>query len=175
MQDQGQLFGKYPGVVIDYDQVTRTCRVQIPGISDGGDSHLIAEIMYPLGDKPRIIDGQHHTEIEMLPGDHVWLEFIGGDQRYPLIVGYRSPNSGNSLGWRRWHHANIEITADGVLRLNANAIEFNAATTITTTADTATINAKTQVNGSQLKHNSKNVGDTHQHSDPQGGNTGVPI
>lgn len=126
MTDYGLMLGKYPAVVESYDQATRTCRVEIPGITDGGDVLPVAEIMYPIGDKSRIVAGKIQSEIEMMPGDTVWIEFIGGDQRYPLIVGYRCANDGNSINWRRWHHANIEINADGVLRLNAEKIELVA-------------------------------------------------
>ncbi|MGZ8220073.1 MAG: hypothetical protein ACXWT0_00345 [Methylobacter sp.] len=173
MKDYGTLPGRYPAIIKDYDKVTRTCRVEIPGITEGGDVFPIAEIEYPIGDKARPVAGQHPTEIEMLINDLVWVAFIGGDQRFPLITGYRNPSYGNDVDWRRFHHANIEMTADGIMRFNANAIELNATTTITTTADTATINAKTQINGASLKHNSKSVGDTHTHAhgDPT---TGVP-
>lgn len=175
--DYGTYPGKYPAFVESYDQTTRQVRVSIPGITDGKDVFPLAEIGYPVGDKSRTVEGQHATEIEILAGDHVWVEFIGGDERYPLITHYRNPNapSSNSINWRRWHHANIEMTADGTLKLNANIIELNATTTITTNADTATINAKTQINGTVLKHNAKSISDTHAHADPQGGNTGAPI
>lgn len=115
MEDYGFMPGKYPAVVADYDQVTRTCKVSIPGITDGGDTLLIAEILYPLGDKSLISEGKISSEIEILVGDLIWVEFIGGDPRYPLIVGYRNPNTGNSANWRRWHHANIESVANGVM------------------------------------------------------------
>ncbi|MCY1184902.1 hypothetical protein D9M73_256330 [compost metagenome] len=59
------------------------------------------------------------TEIEILPGDLVWVEFIQGDPRYPLITGWRNPTQGNSKGWRRWHHANIEQLASQQMRLIA--------------------------------------------------------
>jgi len=173
MENYGSYPGRYPATVKYYDKITRTCRVEIPGITDGGDVLPNAEIEYPIGDKSKIVGNQHSTELEILVGDTVWVAFIGGDARYPLITGYRNPQAGNSVDWRRFHHANIEMTAEGVMRLNANAIEINA-TTITTNADNAVINASTQINGDALKHNSKSVGDTHTHTDPQGGNTGEP-
>ncbi len=74
-----------------------------------------AEIEYPIGDKSRA--GTNTTEIEITPGDTVWVAFIGGDPRYPIITGYRNPQSGNSADWRRWHHANIELIADAEMRL----------------------------------------------------------
>jgi hypothetical protein len=157
--------GIYPAVIKSYDKVTRTCRVDIPGITQGGDAYPIAEVMYPIGDKSRT--GTHATEIEMLTGDAVWVMFIGGDSRYPVIYGYRNPRAGNSADWRRFHHANIELTADGTLKLNAATVEINAANVV--------INGDTDINGSTLTHNNKSIGDTHAHSDPQGGNTGAPI
>jgi hypothetical protein len=171
----GTYPGKYPAFVESCDQTKRQVRVSIPGITDGKDVFPLAEIEYPVGDKSRVVEGQHATEIEILAGDHVWVEFIGGDERYPLITGYRNPNapSSNSINWRRWHHDNIELTADGVMKFNANAIEMNATTTITTNAASATINANTQINGSVLKHNAKSISDTHTH--PHGDPTsGVP-
>jgi phage gp45-like len=199
--NSGALYGKYPAEIVSYDQVTRTCRVSIPGITDGGDVLPNAEIMYPVGDKSKIETeaGKHSTELEILAGDLIWVEFIGGDQRYPLIVGYRNPSTNNALNWRRYHHANIEMTADGIMRLNAAQIELNAddtiiincnnaetgaktitinAThTITHNAEDQIINADTDINGSTLTHNSKSVGDTHKHSGVQAGgsNTGDPI
>ena len=110
----GLLPERYPAVVESYDPTRRTCRVAIPGITDGGDVLPEAEIEYPIGDKSA---SGTTTEIEILPGDTVWIAFIGGDPRYPLITGYRNPQSGNDTDWRRWHHANIEVIAEAVLRL----------------------------------------------------------
>lgn len=178
MENYGTYQGKYPAFVESYDKTTRQVRVSIPGITDGKDVFPLAEIAYPVGDKSRIVEGQHPTEIEILPGDHIWVEFIGGDERFPLITHYRNPNapSSNSIDWRRTHHANIELTADGVLRLNANAIELNATATITANAANAVINADTDINGGVLTHNDKSISDTHTHSGVQGGssNTGAP-
>lgn len=115
MSEYGYMPGKYPAVIKDYDKVTRTCRVEIPGITDGGDVLPIAEIMYPIGDKSLIVAGKIATEIEILAGDLVWVEFMGCDPRYPLIVGYRNPNAGNSVDWRRFRHANMESIADHIM------------------------------------------------------------
>jgi hypothetical protein len=177
------MYGKYPAIVKSYDKVTRTCRVEVPGITDGGDVLPLAEILYPVGDKWRTATGIHPTEIEMLAGDTVWVEFIGGDSRFPLIVGSRNPQINNSIDWRRWHHANIEITADGVMKLNAATIQLNAENIqITASADTVInadntiINADTDINGGTLTHNSKSISDTHTHSGVQAGSgvTGAP-
>lgn len=167
MNDYGTMPGRYPGIVKSYDKNRRTCRIEIPGLTDGADVLPEAEIEYPIGDKSRT--GDNATEIEITPGDTVWIAFIGGDPRYPIITGYRNPQSGNSIDWRRFHHANIEMTANGTLKLNAATLEINAAT--------VTINGtNTTINGGSLKHNSKNIGDDHRHSGVQPGSssTGVP-
>lgn len=112
----GLLAGRWPAVVESYDQGSRTCVITVPGVTDGAESGLVAEIEYPIGDKSR-----HGTltEIEILPNDLVWIEFIQGDPRFPIITGARNPTKGNSVDWRRWHHANVEILADKQMRLIA--------------------------------------------------------
>lgn len=162
----GQMPGRYPAIVKSYDQDRRTCRIEIPGITDGSDVFPEAEIEYPIGDKARF--GANATEIEILSGDTVWIAFIGGDSRYPIITGYRNPQSENSTDWRRFHHANIEITADGMMKLNAETVEINATNVI--------VNGDTAVVGSSLTHNNVNVGSTHTHGGVQSGpsNTSVP-
>lgn len=61
--------------------------------------------------------GQYSTELEILPGDTVWIAFIGGDPRYPIITGSRNPQAGNSVDWRRYHHKNYELICDRIIRL----------------------------------------------------------
>lgn len=158
--------GRYPAIVDSYDGPSRTCRVQIPGITDGGDVMPVAEIEYPIGDKSK---GQHTTEIEILKGDSVWVSFIGGDPRYPIITGWRNPGAGNSVAWRRFHHANIEMTADGIFRINADKFELNAKTSAVINSANATVNADTAINGGSLTHNGTNVGDSHTHEKVKAG------
>ncbi len=131
--EYGLMPGRYPAIVKTYNQARRTCRVEIPGLTDGGDVLPEAELSYPLGCKSR--DGSFATEIEITPGDTVWVAFIGGDPRYPIITGYRNPQSGNSADWRRWHHANIELIADAEMRLvvgGTSVVITPAGITITT-------------------------------------------
>ncbi len=131
--EYGLMPGRYPAIVKTYNQARRTCRVEIPGLTDGGDVLPEAEIEYPIGDKSRA--GANTTEIEITPGDTVWVAFIGGDPRYPIITGYRNPQSGNSADWRRWHHANIELIADAEMRLvvgGTSVVITPAGITITT-------------------------------------------
>jgi len=124
----GLLAGKWPAVVDSYDPASRTCEVSIPGQTDG-QGKLVAEIEYPIGDKSRHAT---QTEIEILPGDLVWLEFIQGDPRYPLITGWRNPTQGNSQGCRRWHHQNIELLANQQMKLIAGeALLLDAGSKIT--------------------------------------------
>jgi len=125
MDKYGYMPGRYPAVVRSYDQQRRTCRVEMPDLTEGGDVLPEAEIEYSIGDKSRL--GQYETEIEILPGDTVWISFIGGDSRYPIITGYRNPQAGNSVDWRRWHHENIEFLANVLINALAGSdIRFKA-------------------------------------------------
>lgn len=130
------LPSRAPGIVRGYDPVTRLCKVEIPGITDGSPELPDAEIEYPIGDKSA--NSAHNTEIEILAGDLVWLAFENGDARYPIITGYRNPRAGNPSGTRRWHHANIELNAD-------TQVHVIAADNMVIDTKTLTINASTQV------------------------------
>lgn len=102
-----------PGFVVSYDAATRLCRVRIPGLTDGSDVLPLAMLSYPIGDK------SEHTELRILPGDRVWLDFVNGDARYPIITGFRPKETDNAIAWRRWHHENIELLADEDMQLIA--------------------------------------------------------
>ncbi|NCC41652.1 MAG: hypothetical protein EOM21_20000 [Gammaproteobacteria bacterium] len=116
--DYGNYGGRWPAIVREYDADSRTCRIEIPGITDGADPLPRAEIEFPIGDKSRAFaKGGVLTEIEILPGDPVWIAFIGGDPRYPLITGYRNARQRNDKGWRRWHHQNVGVYADFEIEL----------------------------------------------------------
>lgn len=145
------LPSRWPGVVVSYDGPTRTCKVSIPGITDGSSELPEAVFENPLGDRAS------ETEIHIEAGDLVWLSFECGDPRYPIITGYRTPREGNPVAWRRYRHANIELTADGQMILNATELIINAQTTVN--GDVATVGA--------LTNNGQNVGETHYH-DEQG-------
>lgn len=138
--DYGLMPGRYPAIVRSYNQARRTCRVEIPGLTDGADVLPEAEVEYSIGDKSR--SGQFETEIEILPGDAVWISFIGGDPRYPIITGYRNPQSGNSIDWRRWHHKNMELLADTLMRLIAGGDVFiKSGTHVTVQAPQVTVDS----------------------------------
>jgi hypothetical protein len=157
----GYLPGKYPAVVKSYDKVTRTCRVEIPGLTDNADSLMNAEVLFPVGYRADSAQ-QYPTEIEILPEDKVYVEFLGGDARNPLIVGARAGKTGNSVDFRRIHHANIELLATAIINIKG-----------------ATVNIEGNVNitGGTLKHQGKDVGSTHKHGGVQtgGGQTSVPV
>jgi hypothetical protein len=108
------LFGKYPGVVVSYDGGARMCRVNVPGITDS-DVYPLATLCNPLGDNPAT------TEIRIVAGDMVWVEFEAGDLRFPIIVGYRTPMQGNQTDWRRWQHKNIQLTAESTYLITVGA------------------------------------------------------
>lgn len=101
------IAGKWPAIVRAVDRARREIRVEIPGVTDGAEELPLAQIAYSIGDK------SEHTEIRVIVGDRVWVEFERGDPRFPLITHWRTKQTGNDLMWRRWHHENIERVADG--------------------------------------------------------------
>ena len=138
--EYGLMPGRYPAIVKTYSQARRTCRIEIPGLTDGGDVLPEAEIEYPIGDKSRA--GANTTEIEITPGDTVWVAFIGGDPRYPIITGYRNPQAGNSVDWWRWHYANMELLADTLMKLIAGGdVLIKSGTHVTVQAPSITLDA----------------------------------
>lgn len=104
---------RYPAVVKSVDRPRREVRVDIPGFTDGSDQFPIAEIEYPIGDR------SEQTELRILEGDRIWVAFINGDPRYPIITGFRAKHIGNEPDTRRWVHDNIEHVADHEFRVIA--------------------------------------------------------
>lgn len=98
------MYGKHPAVIKSYDAEKKMCMVEIPGVTDGSQAE--AELSFPVGDK------SEHTDIRILPGDRCWVEFVGGDTRYPLITGFRPKHAGNVVDYRRMEHKHIESDAD---------------------------------------------------------------
>lgn len=131
----------YPAVIKSYDAPRRKVRIEMTGMTDGDNLLPEADLMYCLGDK------FNHSEIEIKPGDCVWVDFLADDPRYPIIMGYRNPEQGNVNGWRRWHHANIELHADGemVLKGSKLKIEFDTIDTTGTTTNNSPITNKSIV------------------------------
>jgi hypothetical protein len=149
MTNPGRLQGKYPARVTSYDGVSRTCEVSIEGVTDGSERGLRAEIEYPVGDSAR--DG-HPTEIEINPGALVWVEFIQGDPRAPLITGYRNPGRSNDVDWRRWHHKNVELLADELMVLNTEqGLRVRAGTDLQMQADGGAIRIKADGGAIQIR------------------------
>jgi len=179
--DDALLPGRYPAIIDSVDQTKRLCRIRIPGLTDGADHLPLAEIEYPIGEKSR--HKQYATEIEMLPGDTVWIAFIGGDARYPIITGFRNPQAGNAINWRRWHHANIQLLADSQLQLqagnelmiSASKVMIKAASQVTiecantTFSGNVTVQGNVSVNGANLTHSGINIGKDHKHGGVMGG------
>jgi hypothetical protein len=127
------MIGLMPAVVDSIDREARIARVRIPGLTDGATELPEAEFCNPVGDK------SHHTEIRILPGDDVWLAFVGGDPRYPVIVGYRPRNQENGVDWRRFHHANFQFDADMQFVINAESVIVNAKTVVANASEKATV------------------------------------
>ena len=177
--------GSYtPGFVVSYDAATRRTRVRIPGVTDGTEKFPEAELCYPIGDK------SEHTEIRILPGDRVWLDFVNGDKRFPIITGYRPKETDNAINWRRWHAPNIELQADTDIKIFATGgkieVLSNGQTKVTASEVlivAPSIKLRGPVTAEQgmavtgtLTNNGVNVGSTHRHGGVQtgGGITSTP-
>lgn len=128
---------RHPGFIRAVDRDRREIRVEVPPFTDGASELPIAEIEYPIG------DDSLDTEIRMVVDRPVWIAFIAGDPRRPIITGFRNPNTGNVVGMRRWNHDNVEINADETLTINAGtAIKLVVGgTTYTLTPDGITSTA----------------------------------
>lgn len=172
-----------PGFVESVNRETRRCRVRFPG-TEGAEKLPEADVLYPLGDK------SEHTEIRILPGDRVWLDFVNGDPRFPIILGFRPKETDNAMEWRRWHHDNIELTADTdfIVTATGGSVLIEAGTVVTIRAPAIHLEGPTTVTGhltfeagatgtGSLTVNGKNVGSTHTHSGVStgGGTTGAPV
>ena len=148
-----------PAIVSSYDRAKRTCRISIPGLTDGADTLPEAVLMAPVGDK------SEHTEARILPGDRCYVAFINGDTRYPIIMGFRSKEAGNVVMFRRWHHENIETDADQTQKHTAGTtytvdagtnINIEAGSSITLSAGGSTIvinSSGVTINGAQINLN----------------------
>ena len=122
---------RYPAFIRSVDRAAREVRVEVPPFTDGADVLPLAEIEYPIGDDSK------NTEIRLVVGLPIWVAFVAGEPRYPIITGYRNPNVDNEVGWRRWNHDNIEWNADEVVNINAGTVANINAETINLNASKA--------------------------------------
>ncbi|WP_186083671.1 phage baseplate assembly protein V [Burkholderia gladioli] len=107
------MIGLMPGIIAKIDREARIARISIPGLTDGASELPEAQFCNPIG------DNSFETEIRIKEGDPVWLAFIGGDPRYPVVVGYRPRNESNGIDWRRFSHGNFQFNADMVFEVIA--------------------------------------------------------
>lgn len=100
-----------PARVLSYDAEKRTLQVHIHGLTDGAENGLTAKISYPIGDDDR------DTELQILAGLDVWVFFEGGDPSRPVAFASSGHGSGAEVGTRRIRQKNVEILADGTVKL----------------------------------------------------------
>lgn len=139
--------GSYiPGFIRSYDGNTRRARVEIPGITDGAEVFPEAEFVYAIGFRTE------DTEVRILPGDRVWLDFVNGDHRFPVIVGYRTLGSDNLIDTLRLRQKNIELIADDdvLVRATTGDILIKAGVKITIQAPAIELDGPTVVKSTLL-------------------------
>lgn len=104
---------RYPAVVSAYTDKAKVCEVHIPGLTDGAGAGLTAEFEYPLGDRDQ------DTAIRIKVGDPVWVAFLAGDQRYPIVTGFRARLEPGMGVVRHWEYDNFNLTADDTVVIQA--------------------------------------------------------
>ena len=163
----------WPAQIVSYDAPRRRVRIKAIGLTDGDTLLPEAELLYSMG------DNSSKTEIEINAGDLVWIDFIANDHRYPVIMGFRNAEMGNSVNWRKWHHANIELCATGTLKLKCKHLVIEAETT-THAGDvemSGAVNMGSSLSVAAAMSNAGvNVGSTHTHFEhgDGGGETDPP-
>lgn len=176
------MSGKWPAIVRTADREKREYRVEIPGLTDGAELFPLAQIAYPIGDK------SEHTEIRILVGDRVWVEFECGRSDSPIITHFRTKQSGNVVNFRRFHHENIETDADATQSHTAGTnYSIDAGDNVTITAGTkitlAVGESRIEITAAQIvatakllaqagmsitgtvDNNGTNIGSTHTHTE----------
>lgn len=136
--------GNYiPGFIVSYDGNTRRARVSIPGITDGCEVFPEADFVYAIGFRTE------DTELRILPGDRVWLDFVNGDPRYPMITGYRTLGTDNLIDIIRIRQTFIEFIADQSMLLKATAgdVLVQAGTTLTLRCSSIVLDGNVNVTG----------------------------
>ncbi|WP_434779865.1 hypothetical protein [Neisseria sp. Ec49-e6-T10] len=186
----------YPAVVKSIDRDKRKVKFEMEGFTSGAHELPEAELMYAFGDRPE------NTEVEIIVGDLVWVDFLYGDQNYPILVGRRNKASENIIKLRKWHHENIELNADQEVTIKGTKLILDFTTIevkgVSEFKDEATFVSQANMNGGiantgegsegveakggfnvkegKLRHNGTDVGDTHKHYvNTVGANTGEPI
>lgn len=151
-----------PGFVESYDPAKHQARVSWPGMT-GVQPFPKAELLLPIG------CAASSSDFYIQPGDRVWLDFVNGDPRFPIIQGYRAPETDNAVDVRRLVHLGIELEAlDGDVVIKASGNVVIQATKLIVEADIESTGT--------VKNNSKNIGSTHGHIGVQtgGGTSGPP-
>ncbi len=95
------------------------CRIEVPASPTAPDAPPLAEIEYPIGDKSR--SGENTTETQDdgrgTPYPRPSSAAIRDTRLSPRLP--EPDGAGNPTGWRRWHHANMELLAEQVMNLLA--------------------------------------------------------
>lgn len=196
---QSQMWTALPGIIQSFDVATMTCEVQ-PAIQarlTNAETQERTWVNLPkLVDCPIQFPAGHNTTITfpITLGDECLVVFAsrcidawfqsGGHENQQAIMRMHDLSDGFVLlGFRSLPRVltNISTTDIQIRSDDGNAfIGLNPAThTVTITAAAININGPVNIQGNVVttgtfQNNGVNISSTHVHSDPQGGNTGVP-
>ncbi|XDZ50190.1 hypothetical protein AB8Q18_08265 [Neisseriaceae bacterium CLB008] len=166
----------WPGVIKSYDGDRRKVRIEVTGLTDGAELLPEADLLYALG------DSHDNTEVQIKGGELVWIDFLANDERYPIIMGFRQPESGNITGIRRWQQDTIELIAGKNILLKAPDIKFECtalqSTGVNTFDKASNMDGGMQtteggavaskgglaLKGGTITHNGIDIGDSHYHT-----------
>lgn len=124
------ILGKRRGRILSYDAVKREAKVKVYGLTDGASGGLKATFMYAVGEYDK------DTEIQIDLERDIFIEFEGGDEECPIIVGYSSHGEGALVGTRRIRQENIEFLARNNIKCEAVTLNINCSANINVTSET---------------------------------------
>lgn len=107
-----------PAEVESWDGVT--LRIHIPGYTDGAEMGMRAEILHAISDRPAF------TGYKILKGDPVWVMFNNDDPNQPIVLGFRSKNTGENKDRRAFEHIDFEVHADRNIKMESQQQTFTA-------------------------------------------------
>lgn len=137
----------HPAKLVSYDQVNRTAKITIAGLTDGVPEGITAMLAYPIG------DDDLDTERELIAGADVWVFFEQGDTSMPVIAFYRRHGGENAVvDVRRIRQENIELLARSRITLDAKDLIQMQAQSVTIDATTVTITAKNMNVNAKINH-----------------------
>jgi len=169
--------GKRTGKIVEVDPEKGLARVELMAKGYGGKPFLSPWL--PWAEQAA---GNAKTHFPPSVGQQVEINSETGDmadgvieQSIPSNENPRPSKAGDEYVLIDNGGVRVAVSG-GTLKITCSDFEVDAGSAVKVATDQTTIDSKVQINGSSLRHNAKNVGDTHKHSgvEPGGALTNVP-